>query len=91
VAEQNLDHPHVGVRLPDVAREALRVLAEQHEALKVRIAELKAKIVAWHRSNESSRRLATIPGIGPITASALAAMVPDAVMSDNQRFGNIPS
>lgn len=65
-------------RIPDVAREALRVLAEQHEALKVRIAELKAKIVAWHRSNEASRRLATIPGIGPITASALAATVPDA-------------
>lgn len=64
-------------RIPDVARDALRVLAEQYEALKARIAVLKAKIVAWHRSNEASRRLATIPGIGPITASALAATVPD--------------
>ena len=64
-------------RIPDVARDALSVLVEQHKALKVKIVELKAKIVAWHRSNEASRRLATIPGIGPITASALAATVPD--------------
>jgi transposase len=64
-------------RIPDVARDALCVLVEQHKALKIRIVELKAKIVAWHRSNEASRRLATIPGIGPITASALAATVPD--------------
>ena len=32
----------------------------------------------WHRNDETSRRLATIPGIGPITASAIAAAVPDA-------------
>ncbi len=31
------------------------------------------RIHAWHRSNEASRRLASIPGIGPITATALAA------------------
>ena len=34
--------------------------------------------MAWHRSNDVSRRLATIPGIGPITASAIAATVIDA-------------
>ena len=33
--------------------------------------------MAWHRSDDTSRRLATIPGIGPITASAIAASVPD--------------
>lgn len=38
---------------------------------------LERRIVAWHRSNEVNRRLATIPGIGPITASAIAAAVPD--------------
>jgi transposase len=36
------------------------------------------KIHAWHRSNELSRRLETIPGIGPITASAIVATVSDA-------------
>jgi transposase len=34
--------------------------------------------LSWHRSDLASRRLATIPGVGPITASAIAASVPDA-------------
>ena len=63
--------------IPGVARESLRELVAQYAALRKRIAELKAKIVKWHRSSEVSRRLATVPGIGPITASALAATVAD--------------
>jgi transposase len=39
---------------------------------------LEAQILAWHRADDTSRRLATISGIGPITASAIAAAVPDA-------------
>jgi transposase len=38
---------------------------------------LNRKIMAWHKTNETSRRLATIPGAGVITASAIAATVPD--------------
>jgi len=34
--------------------------------------------MAWHRADSASRRLATIPGVGPITASAIAVSVPDA-------------
>lgn len=64
-------------RVPDVAREALLFLAHQFAALKERIAELKMKITAWHRQNALSQRLATVPGIGPITASALAASIAD--------------
>jgi transposase len=64
-------------RVPDFARETLRVLVAQFRTLKVRIAELKAKIVAWHAENALSRRLATVPEIGPITASALAATIAD--------------
>ena len=33
---------------------------------------------SWHRANEVSRRLATIPGIGVITATAITALVSDA-------------
>jgi len=44
----------------------------------VEIEKIEAEILKWHRTNEASRRLATIPGIGPITASAIAASVPDA-------------
>src|SRR3954452_15659822 len=38
---------------------------------------LERRILAWHKSDESSCNLATIPGIGPITASASAATVPE--------------
>ncbi len=64
--------------LPDEARDGLIVLAAQWEELSTRVAVLERRIKAWHRANETSRRLATIPGIGPITASAMAATVGDA-------------
>lgn len=63
--------------LPRSARAALLPLAAQLAAAEQQLNELTASLLAWHRSNEISRRLATIPGIGPITASALAASVPD--------------
>jgi transposase len=63
-------------QLPKLARAALHGLARQLEALGREIERLEARIVAWHREDEISRRLATIPGIGPITASAIAASAP---------------
>jgi transposase len=62
-------------RVPAVAREVLRVLAGQVEQLTLRIAALEAQIMAWHRRNPMSQRLATVPGIGPIIATAIAATV----------------
>jgi transposase len=65
-------------KLPRLARQALRGLAAELEALGGRVMkEIEAEIVAWHKENEASRRLATIPGIGPITASAIVATVTD--------------
>ncbi len=64
--------------LPAHARSALHGLAAQLRALTSEIDRLEAQILAWHRADETSRRLATIPGIGPITASAISAAVPDA-------------
>jgi transposase len=64
-------------QLPDLARAATHGLARQLEALEREIERLETRIVAWHREDETSRRLATIPGIGPITASAIAASAPD--------------
>ena len=49
------------------------------------ISILEGRIHAWHRSSEVSRRLETIPGIGPITASALAASVSDPALFRNGR------
>lgn len=65
-------------QLPVHARSALHGIAAQFRALSSEIDRLEAQILAWHRNDETSRRLATIPGIGPITASAIAAAVPDA-------------
>jgi transposase len=52
-------------RLPALARQARRALVEELESLGNRVEALEAAILAWHKENEASRRLATIPGIGP--------------------------
>jgi transposase len=67
-----------GEQVPEVARRALDMLVDQLGFVEIGIRKAEAGILAWHRANEASRRLATIPGIGPITASAIAAAVPDA-------------
>ena len=64
-------------RLPAIARACLEGLANQFLSLHEEIATAERRIHAWHRANEASRRLGTIPGIGPITATALAATITD--------------
>lgn len=64
--------------VPAVALPALEALTAQWSALNERIRELERAILRQHRANEASRRLATIPGIGPITATALVATIGDA-------------
>jgi transposase len=63
--------------IPEVARQVLIVIADQIAEVGVKISALEAQILAWHKSNPVSQRLATIPGIGPIIATAIAATVPD--------------
>src|SRR5262249_47779473 len=60
-------------RLPDLARQVLQVLAAQIEQLETAVAAIEKQLMAWHKSNPVSQRLATIPGIGPIIATAMAA------------------
>lgn len=67
-------------RLPAPARRALRPLARRMKMLRLEIERLDQQLIQWHRSNAVSQRLATIPGIGPITASALAATIADPAM-----------
>jgi transposase len=64
-------------RLPIFARQALQALVAQIRDVQTRIATLEAELVAWCRRDDASRRLATIPGVGPITATAMAATVTD--------------
>jgi transposase len=64
-------------RLPPAARTALKLLADQIEVLTVRVDTLGREIVAEVRRDDTMRRLATIPGVGPITAATIQALVPD--------------
>jgi transposase len=64
-------------RVPEIARACLAALGAQLRALKVQILEFDRHIMAWHRSNETSKRLDAIPGVGPALATALVATVAD--------------
>jgi transposase len=63
--------------LPREATEGLELLARQAIELHIKILQMERNIRRWHRSNEASLRLATIPGVGPIGASALVASITD--------------
>ncbi len=71
--------------LPDTFRALLARLAEQLKILDQQVGELEAEIERWHRANEASLRLAQIPGIGALTASALVASIGDARQFENGR------
>jgi len=64
-------------RLPINARVSLVVLAAQLQALQRLIGTLEKRIMAQHRASQESRRLATIPGIGVVGATAIAATITD--------------
>jgi transposase len=64
-------------RVPEVARACLTALGAQLLRLKEQISEFDRLIMAWHRSNQTSKRLHYIPGVGPMLATALVASVVD--------------
>jgi transposase len=64
-------------RLPVDAHASLVVLAAGLQAVQTMIGSIERRIIIQHRSNEASKRLKTIPGIGIVGATAIAATVPD--------------
>ena len=64
-------------RVPELARACIAALGAQLRRLKEKILEFDRRIMAWHRSNETSRRLDELPGVGPALATALVTSVPD--------------
>src|SRR5690606_28962850 len=66
-----------GSVLPEIARNVVLALIEQLHALVTQIQAISRRLLVWHRQNEESQRLATIPGVGVISATALAASVTD--------------
>ena len=87
---------HIAKRLPQVLEDAenglpgafrllLQRLRENLKEMDRQAGELEREIQLWHRHDDTSRKLAAIPGIGPITASALAASAGDAKSFANGR------
>lgn len=71
--------------IPHLARQTLLLLAGMIDALSLQIRTIEIELLAWHRANAICRRLETIPGIGFITATALAATVGDAKVFRSDR------
>ena len=63
--------------VPGLAREMIGELASQLPGLDAKLKAIEARLVAWHRHNQTSQLLATIPGIGPIGGVSFALKAPD--------------
>ena len=63
--------------LPKLAKELFAAHAKEYAQLKLEIQKIEAKLMAWHKHNELSRRLVEVPAIGPIGASLVVMKVPD--------------
>jgi transposase len=63
--------------LPELAREMFAVHGREYARLQVELKRVDARLMVWHRANDDSRRLAKIPGVGPIGAAALVMKAPD--------------
>ena len=64
-------------RLPAEAHASLIVLAAELQAMRTLIASIEKRIIAQHRSDEASKRLRSIPGIGLVGATAIVATITD--------------
>jgi transposase len=64
-------------QIPPPARLAIEALFNHVDGLRAQAETIEAEILAWYQANEASQRLAAVPGIGPLTATALVAAVGD--------------
>jgi transposase len=71
--------------LPDIARAALSGFLDMIAALNAHLAAIEKRLREWRKSDAKSQRLATIPGIGLIGATAFCALVPDPSLFKNGR------
>jgi transposase len=74
--EPLLERLQADEELPGLARELFAAHAEEYAQLQAHLDEVEAKLMAWHRADDCSRRLARIPGIGPIGAALLMMKTP---------------
>lgn len=71
--------------LPLEARAALTALFDHLDALTVQLDTVEREILAWHKASKESQRLATAPGVGPLTATALVAAIGDGAQFQSAR------
>lgn len=71
-----LDRIAADETLPEMARDLFAIQACEYAQLQAEIEKVEARLMAWHRADECSRRLAQIPGVGPIGASLLMMKTP---------------
>lgn len=71
--------------IPKLARAAMAEMIGQLRDVTLRIQTMEKEIKLWHKTNVVSQRLESIPGVGPITASAIAASVVDVKQFRNGR------
>lgn len=72
-------------RLPPISRALFNRLLNHFSELDQQVDQLEQQIKSWHREDAQSQRLQSIPGIGPITASALVASIGNANSFKNGR------
>jgi transposase len=85
IAPQGLRHvgiltktiAHQQERIPELARSILQAIVDQLNGTMVRIREIEGRLTKWHRQSRVSQLLATVPGVGIMGASAIAATVAD--------------
>lgn len=70
--------------LPELAKDLFRFQAREYAAVEARLEEIETKLMKWHREDDVSRRIATIPGVGPIGSTMLSMKAPPA---ENFRSG----
>ncbi|HEY2226214.1 MAG TPA: IS110 family transposase [Xanthobacteraceae bacterium] len=64
--------------VPALAREIIGELAGQLPGLDTKLKAIEARVMAWHRHNQTSQLLSTVPGVGPIGGVSFALKVPNA-------------
>jgi transposase len=74
--------------LPGLFRQPVQRSMDHLKVLYRQVAEIEVEIKAWHRRNDLSCKLEKIPGVGPVTATALVATIGDAKYFDNGRQAN---
>lgn len=72
-----LDRISTDQSLPALARSVFAQLGTEFDQMRMRLKQINAELLAWHREHEQSRRLAAIPGVGPIIATMLSLKTPD--------------